>query len=81
MKLHFYPERQQPISRQAPYSVDKVRLVPGENELSDAQYQKIKDTEAYKQLLAQGAVVEEKKKKTTKKADQDESKSTTQLQT
>jgi hypothetical protein len=67
MKIWFYPERQQPIARQAPYTLDSVRLVPGENNLSENQYKQISDLEAYQQLLEQGAVVEEEGKKQQKR--------------
>lgn len=67
MKVWFYPERQQPITRQAPYTIDNVRLVPGENDLSDSQYKQVSNLEAYQQLLEQGAVVEEGKKQQKRK--------------
>jgi hypothetical protein len=67
MKIWFYPERQQPIARQAPYTLDSVRLVPGENNLSENQYKQVSDLEAYQQLLEQGAVVEEEGKKQQKR--------------
>jgi hypothetical protein len=67
MKVWFYPERQQPIARQAPYTLDSVRLLPGENNLSENQYKQVSDLEAYQQLLEQGAVVEEEGKKQQKR--------------
>jgi hypothetical protein len=56
MLIEFFPDKQTP-PRKGGWWINGVKLIPSRQNLNDNDYKAIKDTETFKEFLAQGIIV------------------------